>query len=722
MDLRVTDGGPAEPGEQEEEEALGAFWGSRNEIGGSVHGPALQARDIHGNVYLHQGASRLPVPRQLPPLGRLVDRAGALADMDAARESRVIVITGPPGIGKTALAVYWGHAVRADFPDGVLYDDLHGHAPDGPASPSDVLGRFLRALGIAPRQVPAELAELTAMYRSLVADMRMLVMLDDALSAAHVYPLLPSSVRSVAVVTSRWRLSGLAAHGARVIQLDRLDSEAALELLGRTLGNDRALAEPHAARELVDLCARVPLALCVAGARLAARSRWSISEMVEALTQERNRLAALAMEDDVAVRSALDLSYRSLDAEAARMYRTMGLYPGTRFDSGVAAATAVVPVAEAKRLLGVLTDANLLDDVEGGQYRFHDLTRLHAREMAEQVDSDEARGTAVRRMLDWFLAAVTSAGLMVMPYRRDQPRDIRYRPAEPARFIDSGNALDWLDRVLPDVLAAARFAVDQELPAVAWQLADAMWPLFLYRGRFTERLDFDRLGLAAARDSGDVLGEAKMLNRIGLAVLNLGQLDEAETYFRQALALWQRMGNDFKVANSLHLLGRVAAARHRTAEAIDWFARALSGFREVGAAREAGLTLSDLGDALIDAGQPVEAVTRLEEASSLLAGIPDLYNQARVRIGLGRAHGLAGDFAAALDHLRQALPAMREIGSPRGEADALTELGSLAERAGQVGEARRWYAEAETILVRLGHPEAARMRERLARLGDPGEG
>ena len=307
--------------------------------------------------------------------------------MDAARSSRVIVLTGPPGIGKTALAVHWGHARREDFPDGALYEDLHGHAPDGPARPSEVLGRFLRALGVAPHQVPAELAELTALYRSLVIDKQMLVVLDDALTAAQVYPLLPPSAGSVAVVTSRWRLGGLAVYGARVVQLDRLDSDAALELLSRTLGDDRALSDPHAARELVDLCAKVPLAVCVAGARLAARSRWPISEMVQALAQERRRLAALAMEDDMAVRPALDLSYRSLEPNAARMYQTMGLYPGTRFDSNVAAAAAYVARSEARRLLGVLTDANLLDDAEDGQYRFHDLTRLHAREMAEQLES-----------------------------------------------------------------------------------------------------------------------------------------------------------------------------------------------------------------------------------------------------------------------------------------------------------------------------------------------
>ena len=693
--------------------------GFGNEIRGIVHGSAIQARDIHGDVHLHQPASSLPPPSQLPPPVRLTGRAADLAAVDAAQVNQVIVITGPPGIGKTALAVSWGHRVREDFPDGVLYEDLHGYAPDGPGRPSDVLGRFLRALGIAPHQVPAELAELAALYRSLLADRRMLVVLDDALTAAQDSPLIPPSAMSVTVVTSRQRLGGLAMRGARIIQLDRLGSDDAVELLRSTLGDDRTLAEPHAARTLVDLCARVPLAVCVAGARLAARSHWPVSELVQALEQERRRLAALAMENDMAVRPALDVSYRSLEAGAAHMYRTMGLFPGSRFGSGVAAAAAPVSRAEAKRLLGVLTDANLLDDVEGGRYRFHDLTRLHAREMAEQTESGQARDIAVRRMTDWFLASVTSAGQIVTPHRRDQPRDIRHPPAEPTRFPDPGSALEWLDRELPEVIATARFAASHGLPTAAWQLADAMWPLFLYRGRYTERLEFDRLGLDAARSCGDRLGEAKMLNRIGLAVLKLGRLDEADAYFQQALRVWERMGSKDRVAGCLRRLGFVAAAQQRHDDAIGYFTRALSTYRELGGSRHVALTLSDLGDVLMSTDRPREAISRLKEATSLLAGASDPYNQARVLIGLGRALEHAGELTAADDHLRHALRSMQEIGSSRGEAEALVALGNLAEHAGQREGARRRYADAQKILVRIGSPEAAQVREHLTRFGDP---
>ena len=719
----MTSGEAQGPGDPGGEETFDVSAGTSNEVGGVIYGPSIQAREIRGDVHIHQPAATpqrtpLPPPSQLPPPSPLTGRDADLRAMDAARSSRVILITGQPGVGKSALAINWAHAVRADFPDGVLLADLRGHAADGLATVSETLGRFLRALGIDTRQSPSDLAELTDLYRSIMIDKQMLVILDDALTAAQVSPLLPSCPASVAVVTSRQRLSSLATRGARVIQLDRLDVDAALELLSRTIGSDRALAEPHAARELVELCGRLPLALCIAGARLAARSRWPVSEMTEAMMHERERLAALTMEEDTPVRTALDLSYGALPAEAARLYRLMGLFPGTHFDSGVAAAIAAVPRARAKRLLGALADANLLDDATGSQYRFHDLTRLHAREMADKREPEAARDEATRRLLDWFLTTARSASVAVLPYREDSDLtlDIRFPPAEPLRFASSGTAHEWLDRELPNVLAAARLASRYRQWRVAWQLAGAMWPVFLYWGRHSERLEFDRLGLDAAREGGDALGEAKMLYRIGVAVMDDGQFDQAEAYIRQALAAWQRLGHRDRMAGSLRRLGYVAMARRRPDEAADWFTRALATYREVGDDRHIAVTLSNLGDALIETGRPQDAISALEEAGSLLTNSTDLHSRGNVLTRLGRAHERAGHTETAVGYLHEALQIMREIGSARGEVDALVTLGDLERHAGRRQEARTRYAEAQRVLVSLGSPEEARIRDRLARL------
>jgi tetratricopeptide (TPR) repeat protein len=697
---------------------------TRNEADGTIYGHSIQARDIQGDVHVHQGGSSppspsRPPPNQLPPATQLTGRARELEAIDAARSSRVIVITGPPGVGKTSLAVRWGHRVRGDFPDGVLFSDMHGYGPDGPASPAEELGRFLRSLGTDSRHVPADLAELTGMYRSVMVDRRMLVVLDDALTAAQVIPLLPSSMASVTVVTSRSRLGGLTARGARVIQLDRLDEDSALDLLARTLGDDRVLAEPHAARELVQLCGRLPLAVCVAGARLAARTRWPVSEMVTALAHERQRLAALALEDDMSVRPALDVSYQALDPRSRHVYRVMGLFPGVRFDSGVGAAAAAITRTEARRLLGTLTDANLLDDVADGHYRYHDLTKLHAREMAEQHEPADGRAAIVRRTVDWFLASAGAASAIVTPYRHDLGLQIRFPPAEPVRFTGPGAALDWLDRELPNLMAAARLAADMGHHTAAWQLSDAMWPLFLFRGFYAERLELDELALTAARDGSDARGEAKMLNRLGLAVMDLGQHERAQGYYEQALAIWEQLGDAGRIVGGRRRLGLVAMARDQPATAIDLFSQALDGYTQLGDTREAALTLSDLGDALMREGRPAEAITRLLAASDLLSRTQDAYNQARTLYRLGLAHEQAGDLAAAAHHLRRALHAMRDIGSLKGAADALLALGGLALRAGRLDEAREHYAAARTILVAVGSHRAVEVTGILSHLGQP---
>jgi hypothetical protein len=254
--------------------------GHGNEIRDGDFWSVVQARDIYGGIYIHYNEPIVPTPRQLPPPVELSGRSRDMAALDRVSAGRTVVISGPPGIGKTALAVRWGHARTEHYPDGQLFADLHGHAADGPAMPSEILGRFLRALGIRPQSVPAELAELTALYRSVTSDRRVFVVLDDAVSAAQVRPLLPASPHGLAVITSRWRLASLVAEGARNIQLGRLEPSAAFDLLSHALGDERVAAEPDAVRDLAGLCEYFPLALSVSAARLVVRPKWQISELV----------------------------------------------------------------------------------------------------------------------------------------------------------------------------------------------------------------------------------------------------------------------------------------------------------------------------------------------------------------------------------------------------------------------------------------------------------
>ncbi|GGK62993.1 NTPase [Sphaerisporangium melleum] len=682
--------------------------GHVNDVSGTLHGPLVQAREIHGGIQVHHGFEPLPPPFQLPAAGILVGRDEALAALDAVRTDeqgagvpKVALVSGPAGIGKTAVALHWAHRERPSFPDGQLYADLRGHAADEPVEPAEVLGRFIRAFGIAPERIPAGLAERAALYQSLVSARRVVVVLDDVLSAAQVAPLLPASALGMAVVTSRWRLAGLLMRGARGVRLDRLTTEGALDLLCRTLGDDRAEREPRAARELVELCSGFPLALCVAAARLATRPSWELTEMVDALRHERRRLHALAVEEEITIQATLTLSYRGLPPDAARVYRLLALFPGPAFDDQGAAATAGLPRARVRHLLGVLVDANLLDDVPGGYHRYHDLTLLHARDMAEQTESPAVRDETVRRALDWFLHATLAASAAVLPYRRLPEPETDHPPAEPIAFSGREQALDWLEHEFAGVRAAARTAFEVGAFQTAWRLVDAIWPLFLYRGHHAERLAVDRLGLEAARACSDTRAEAKMLNRTGLALRDLGRPAEAAEDFRAALELWRRLGDVQRVASTLRRLGLVERDLGRTDVAIELFGEALERYRAQGESRKVALTLCDLGELLITKGCEDEALAPLTEARELLATrADDPHNQARALILLGRAH--TADGATATRLLTQGLTLMRDIGSATGELLALRALGDLAAAEGLTDEARHYHDQARRLAERSG--------------------
>ncbi len=709
--------GGGTPLPQADDESSGMPSEVYNQLTGDVYGTAILVRDVRGGIHVHQDQPTLPKPSQLPPAVHLSGRSHDLAALDAARsQSPTVIISGPPGIGKTALAVQWGHARREAFPDGQLFADLRGHASDGPAGPGEILGRFLRALGVAPQSLPAELGELTALYRSVTSDRRVAVVLDDAISAAQVRPLLPTSAESTALITSRWRLASLVTEGARCLQLDRLDPSAAVDLLRHLLGAERVSAELTVAEELAFLCSYFPLTLCISAARLAVRSKWRISELVEMLRSEQSRLSAFAVDDEITLRVSLDLSYRALPAQAARIYRLMGLIPGGPFDSQITAAAASLPVSEAKRLLCVLADANLLDDAAGGRYRFHDLVRLHARTMAEEEDSETARNTAIGQTLDWYLDAVTRAGRAVTPYRHGPGRGSQDIASEPLPLPSDGDALDWLEQELPNLTAATRYAADHGHPALAWRIVDGLWPLFLRRGLYPERLALDRIGLAAARRAGDGAGEAKMLGRYSLVLIRLGRLDEAAQCARQALSIWRAAGDHHRVAGSLRRLALVEQARGRPDEALALFAQALAAYERLGESRKTGLILTDIGAVLIDARRAGEAVGYLRRAHQVLDDTADPYNRARALAILGQALISTGELAEASAALEPALHAMRAVQSLTGEAQVLGSLGELAEASEQPETARQRYEAAQEILRRIGSPRAPEVAERLSRL------
>lgn len=695
-----------------------------NSIAGDarIAGAAVQARDISGGLHLHAYHRPAPpqrVPRQLiPSPPHFTDRARDLAALDALRAgqadtSAVIVVSGAAGVGKTALASRWLRGLAGEYPDGQVYADLRGHSSEEPAAPGTVLGRFLRAFGLD--HVPAELAEQTALWRTVTADLRIVVMLDNALSAAQVRPLLPASAAALVVVTSRRRLPGLGVDGAAFHQLDVLDPGAAVELLSRRLGDERVAREREAAYGLARLCAGLPLAVCVAAARMAARPRQPLAVLAGAMSRESDRLTTLDAGGDWAVRTVLDESYAALAPDIATGYRQLGIPFVTEFGADVVAAACALPGDRAERLLDELVDVNLVEELGPDRYRFHDLIRLHAAQRAAEEEPPEAREAALRRVLDWYLATATAARAVLSPTHRHLRRDYAYRPADLRAFPDDGAALTWLDHERLHLMAAVRIAAEHGWDATAWQLVDSMQPLFLRLRPYDLWIEAHRIGLAAADRAGHEQGVSRMLTTGGSGLYNAGRYDEAIEWFTRALHGARRDGDRRAEAQALHGLGQSHRLAGRLERASALFREAL-GLREaIGYGRGAALSRLCLGDIALASGRPRDAVALLTRARAELLAVPDPYDAARALAHLGRAHAAPGitDFAAAEHHLRGALDEFALTGSVHWQARVLEMLGeTAADRRDRVA-ARDWYEQSLARYAPVSPMDAQRLGARL---------
>ncbi|GLY38384.1 NTPase [Amycolatopsis sp. NBRC 101858] len=694
----------------------------------TYHPVTVQVKKTRLHGWIHVPGSRVPPsfeahggetpPQQLlPDLTAFVGRAMEHRLLDKLSvESRLLVLSGPPGVGKSAIAMQWCHQVVDRYPDGQLYAHLGG--PAGSVTVEQVLGHFLRVLGVAAPRVPVGLAEQSALFRSLTAGRRLLLVLDDVESADQVRALLPSSAVSTTVVTSRSRLSGLVANGGRLIEIAPLPEEDGVELLARLVGDGRIEREQPCAQQLAALCAGLPLALCVAGARLVSHPRWSVEKVVAELVDEGRRLAGLSLAGDLSVQVVFDMSSETLSPPAARLYRLLGLHPGPDFEIGLAAAAVAVPTAEAERLVDEIVTANLLADPAADRYRLHDLIRLHARQQALAHEPAEQRELALRRMLDWYLRTATDAGAVVTPHRTDVRRDFADVPVETVTFAGHADALEWLDRERVNLLAAARSAADNGWNTTAWQLADAMWGLFLYRTHYYDWLQFDLLAVRATVEDADREAEAGANDRLGLLFHALGRNDEALAHMATAAQIWRELGDRHRIAGSMERFGFAYLDQGRIELALTHFEQALEGYRELRQQRSVGLALVSIGRALFTAGRPAEAEPPLAEAVGVLDGldVPDPYNAARARIALARTEIQIGARERALERLRVAAAAMRAVNSPLGQADAEWALGELFEHAGEPRVAKGHYERTEEIYARLGNPGVDQVREHISRL------
>jgi DNA-binding SARP family transcriptional activator len=583
--------------------------------------------------------------------GRVTELAAVDAALrhpkDAHDPVPIVTVSGRGGIGKTAFATHAAHRLSKVYDDGLLFASLSG-AQRVPVDPDEVLGRFLRALGVPDSGVPEHGEERMTLFRSLLAGRRTLVVLDDAVDEAQVEPLLPGSGTCGVIATSRSRLGGLP--GSHRIDLDALPAADGRRLLEQTVGRQRLRAAPDAVQALLELCAGLPLALRIVGARMAARPHWGLADLVERLADERFRLDALC-HGDLAVRATFALSYEGLQPPARRLFRLLGLLDLPDFAVWVAAAVLDTGSAQASDLLEEVVDARLIDVVEG-RYRFHDLVRVFARERAEAEENSADRTAAVGRALGSLLsvsraARRTDAGGDNLIIDGDAPR---WRPEQVAAALQpSEAALDWLRPERLTVAAAVRQAARCGLHELCWELAVGWLPMFHADCRFDEWQNTHRVALGATEETGNRRGSAVLLYSLAICHYARRQLDVAETHNAAAIELFTLLD---------HRYGRALALR-----------------------RSAQIHVS--------AGRYREAISVGQTAHELLTALDSPVAAADALAQVGVAHLESGDPAVALDVLKRVVAAGREIGSHSIEARNSYWLGQAHLALGQYTEAER---------------------------------
>jgi tetratricopeptide (TPR) repeat protein len=686
-----------------------------NEFSGSSTGSVVQSGHVEQvNFYAGPGgAPAVGPPHQLPPAtslftGRAADAEWLDAQWAAACEQDIgalLVVSGTAGVGKSTLALSWLHAHRGYFPDGQLYADLAGYSLPDPVEPAEVLGGFLRALGVGPESVPVRLAERVALLRTVSSGRSVCLLLDNALSAAQVRILALTAPGCATLVTTRSAISGLTMDGARFRRLETWRATTGVAFLRRALGEERVTREPEAAERVAELCGGLPLALGVAAAKLASRPRWTINRLAEALARDGARLELLDVGQDSAVMPALDGSYQILEPEHARLYRALGRCPVLWFDAAMVAAVLACDEDEAESRVEALVDAHLLEDLED-RYRFHDLVRLHAAHCAETEESgqeDEALG----RLLDFFLAAATAAEELMTPSHRVLPRTYRFEPVAPIPFRGEAEALAWLDRQRPNLMAVLRLCARRALHRVVWQLADAMWPLFL-RQRLTEdRLEAQTLAAEAARADGRPTAEGYLLISLSSSRSADGDHAGAAECCDRAIEIYRGLGDPRGLAQAYNNRAKIHLLMREWDAAEDLFHRALERRESIGYRRGVALTYQGLGRVAAGRGDLGRAERLLRRSQEGLAREGDRYDAAW-SLAL-RAHVIArlGEAERALGLLDGALAEMRAVRSGFGTASIL-EIGGRIQQADGATEAAAERYERAAELFAASDPLAAR--------------
>jgi DNA-binding SARP family transcriptional activator len=671
--------------------------------GGDTPAPVVAAVPDIAPARVARGAVR---PAELPRDVRgFAGRAEKLALLDAqlavtlgsgSPMSVVWVLNGIAGVGKTALALHWAHGVREHFPDGQLYVNLRGFDADRePMEPAVALAQLLRGLGVDPQGVPAEVDEQAGLYRSTLADKRVLLVLDNARDASQVLPLLPPT--GTVLVTSRHRLGDLVAEtGARSLLLGVLPLEDSRALLTGVLGATRVDAESEAVDELARLCGHLPLALRIAAANVSTSLEPRIADMAAELAKG-GPLAALTVDgaEESAVTRAFAVSYDTLAPELRRLFRLLGLVAGPDFTPVSAAALAGDPLGDVTRRLQRLAAAHLVEQHVAGRFRFHDLVRDYAVQRAGIDESADARARAWMRLVELHLSAADSADeIFGRRHNLQIPRDPAFVAGKPVTFADSAEAAAWVDAEHENMIAVVRQAVVHGPYPQAWYLADAVRGPFYHRGRRVEWVDLAYTVLAAARRLDEPLVEAVVLQSVGLAFIHLERQDQAVQWLTEALRVFRRGNWPEGEAAALNAFGIALRVAGRFEDAGEQLMRSLELQRTRGSRIGEMKVLNNLGSLY-------RQLCRLDDASDCLSRAYDIsveegfrLGEAVALVGLGLIQRLTGRTAEARESFSRALVLHHELSYLYGEASALSGLSLLDVDTGDFARGREHAARA----------------------------